>query len=83
MATGVVKRFKRASRFGLIEPDRGEGSLFVYRASPGESVLATAGERVEFDWRDGGLGREAIDVVASAAAEASCEPRSQDPCISK
>jgi hypothetical protein len=28
-------------------------------------VLATAGERVEFEWREGGMGREAMNGVAS------------------
>ncbi len=66
MSNGAVKWFNRASGFGLIEPDAGGGDLFVHRASLDESVLATEGERVEFEWRNGGMGREAINVVASA-----------------
>jgi cold shock CspA family protein len=66
VANGAVKWFNRASGFGLIEPDG--DNLFVHRASLDESVLATAGERVEFEWRDGGMGREAINVVASASS---------------
>lgn len=66
MASGAVKWFNRASGFGLIEADGGGDDLFVYRASLDESVLATAGERVEFECRDGGMGCEAISVVASA-----------------
>ncbi|MGH3022423.1 MAG: cold-shock protein [Gaiellaceae bacterium] len=65
MASGAVKWFNRASGFGLIEPDGGGDNVFVFRASLDESVLATAGERVEFECRDGGMGREAIGVVAS------------------
>lgn len=67
VANGAVKWFNRASGFGLIEPDGGGDTLFVHRASLDESVLATAGERVEFEWRDGGMGHEAINVVASAS----------------
>ena len=66
MANGAVKWFNRASGFGLIEPDGGGDDLFVHRTSLDESVLATAGERVEFEWREGGMGREAINVVGAA-----------------
>jgi len=65
VANGAFKWFNRASGFGLIEPDGGGDNLFVYRASLDEGVLATAGERVEFEWRDGEMGLEAINVVAS------------------
>ena len=66
MANGAFKWFNRASGFGLIEPDGGGNDLFVNRESLDESVLAAAGERVEFEFRDGGMGPEAINVVASA-----------------
>jgi cold shock CspA family protein len=69
VANGAFMWFNRASGFGLLEPDGGGDSLFVHRASIDESVLATAGERVEFEWRDGGMGREEINVVASAQAD--------------
>lgn len=64
---GAFKWFNRASGFGLIEPDGGGKDLFVNRESLGESVLATPGERVEFEVRDGGMGPEAINVVPSRA----------------
>jgi cold shock protein len=67
VADGAFKWFNRASGFGLIEPDGGGSDLFVNRESLDESVLATAGERVAFERRDGGMGPEAINVVASAA----------------
>ena len=67
LAYGAFKWFNRASGFGLIEPDGGGNDLFVNRESLDESVLATAGERVEFEFRDGGMGPEAINVVASSA----------------
>jgi len=67
VGNGAFKWFNRASGFGLIEPDGGGKDLFVNRESLDESVLATAGERVEFDFRDGGMGPEAINVVASTA----------------
>jgi CspA family cold shock protein len=66
MANGAVKWFNRASGYGLIEPEEGGGDLFVHRASLDENVLATAGERVEFEWRECGMGREAINVAASS-----------------
>jgi cold shock protein len=69
VANGAVKWFNRASGFGLIEPDGGGDDLFVHRTSLDESVLATAGERVEFEWREGGMGREAINVVGAAPNE--------------
>jgi CspA family cold shock protein len=76
VANGAVKWFNRASGFGLIAPDGGGDDLFVHRASLDESVLATAGERVEFEWRDGGMGQEAINVVAapSQTPEAALTP---------
>ena len=67
MADGRFKWFNRASGFGLIEPDGGGSDLCVNRESLDESVLARAGERVEFERRDGGMGPEAINVVAAAA----------------
>ncbi len=67
MANGAVKWFNRASGFGLIEPEGGGDDLFVHRTSLDESVLGTAGERVAFELRDGGMGREAINVVGSAS----------------
>lgn len=70
MANGAVKWFNRASGFGLIEADGG-GDVFVHRASLDESVLATAGERVTFELRDGGMGREAINVVHAGLAARS------------
>ena len=66
MANGAVKWFNRASGFGLIEPDGGGDDLLVHRTSLDESVLATAGERVERERREGGMGREAINVVRAA-----------------
>lgn len=66
MANGAVKWFNRASGYGLIEPEGGGVDLFVHRTSLDESVLAESGERVEFEWREGGMGREAINVVASS-----------------
>ena len=67
VGNGAFKWFNRASGFGLIEPDGGGNDLFVNGESLDESVLATAGERVEFEFRDGGMGPEAINVVAATA----------------
>ena len=65
-ATGAVLCFTRAWVLGPRPPDGGGDDLFVHRTSLDESVLATAGERVEFEWREGGMGREAINVVGAA-----------------
>lgn len=68
MRSGAFRWFNRPSGFGLIQPDQGGVDLFVHRASLADDVVGTAGERVEFDERDGGMGREAIDVVAAPPA---------------
>jgi cold shock CspA family protein len=64
MTNGAFTRFKRSSGFGLIQPDGGGDNLSVHRAILDESVLATPAERLEFEWRDDGMGREAR-VIAS------------------
>lgn len=54
--------------------------FFVHRASLDESVRATEGERVDFEWREGGMGPEAINVAASPRAGKTA---SVGPCISR
>jgi cold shock protein len=66
VASGTVKWFNGASGYGYIAPDGGGSDLFVHRASIGGDFGApvTEGEKVEFEAREGGIGREAIKVVA-------------------
>ncbi len=66
MASGTVKWFNNASGYGYIVPDEGGRDLFVHRASIGGEATVTEGERVEFDSREGGMGPQAINVVALA-----------------
>jgi cold shock CspA family protein len=80
VASGAVKWFNRASGFGLIEPDGDGSDLFVHRASLDESVRASAGERVDFEWREGGMGPEAINVAASSS---NGKTATVEPCTSK
>ena len=63
MATGTVKWFNGPSGFGVIAADAGGGELFVHQGSllvDGASL--DAGDRVEFEAHEGGMGTQAIDV---------------------
>jgi cold shock protein len=65
MASGTVKWFNDASRYGYIAPDEGGADLYVRGLSidgEGRTSLNT-GERVEFERREAGMGPEAIAVV--------------------
>ena len=62
---GRVKWFNDASGYGFITPDRGGADLFVRQTSvvgDASSVLSV-GDAVEYRWREGGMGLEAIDVL--------------------
>ncbi len=65
METGTVKWFNEGSRYGFIAPDDGGNDLFVRGGSiVGEDQVALiAGERVEFESRQAGMGPEAIGVL--------------------
>ena len=57
--------FNHASGYGFIAADEGGDHLYVRRGSIVgvlESTILTAGERVEFESRIGGMGPEAISV---------------------
>ena len=62
VANGAFKWFNRASGSGTnLEPDEGGDGLFVTERCLDESV-PRLGERVEFEWREGSMGREAMNV---------------------
>jgi cold shock protein len=65
MAAGTVMWFNHASGYGFIAADEGGDHLYVRQGNivaAAESTALTAGERVEFESRIGGMGPEAISV---------------------
>ena len=68
VARGRVKWFNDASGYGMITPDGGGEDLFVRQTGVvgDESSLLRAGDGVEYQWREGGMGLEAIDVLRMA-----------------
>lgn len=72
MSTGTVQRFDGAIGFGVIIDDADGGELFVHRGSlrvSGETIRA--GDRVEFEVHEGGMGAQAIDVRSSPPVAAT------------
>jgi len=51
MATGAVKWYNPAKRFGFIQPDDGSGDVFVHVSALDEAGLHTLddGQRVQYD----------------------------------
>ena len=68
VARGRVKWFNDASGYGFITPDRGGADLFVRQTSVvgDERSVLSAGDPVEYRWREGGMGLEAVDVRRAA-----------------
>jgi cold shock protein len=72
MSTGTVQRFDDAIGFGVIVDDLEGGELFVHRGSLRLSgATIHAGDRVEFDVHEGGMGAQAIDVRATLPTDAT------------
>jgi cold shock protein len=64
MPAGAVKWFNDASGYGFIVPDEGGKDLYVRAANVegADAARLSAGERVVFESRVGGMGPEAIAV---------------------
>jgi CspA family cold shock protein len=63
MARGVLKWFNHVSDYGFIACDEGGPDHYLRGGNvTGPSSELLAGSRVEFDARQGGMGREAINV---------------------
>jgi len=67
VARGRVKWFNDASGYGYITPDGGGKDLFVRQTSVvgDDASVLRAGDGVEYHWREGGMGLEAIDVLGT------------------
>ncbi len=65
MATGTVKWFNDAKRYGFIAPEDGGKDLFVHHSNiAGDGFKSlTEGAKVEYESREGQKGTEAINVV--------------------
>lgn len=75
MARGTVSWFNGPSGFGRIAPDEPGAELFVHRGSIVDPDGAlTAGDRVDFEVRDGGMGPQATEVRPSAGDESPPVP---------
>jgi CspA family cold shock protein len=69
MASGTVKWFNRPSGFGVIMPDAAGSELFVHGGSlVTAGTTLGAGDRVEFEVREGGMGKQAVDVRPASPA---------------
>jgi CspA family cold shock protein len=68
VARGRVKWFNDASGYGFITPDGGGKDLFVRQTSVvgDDASVLSVGDGVEYRWREGGMGLEAIDVLRTA-----------------
>jgi CspA family cold shock protein len=79
--TGVVKWFNNVKGFGFIEPENGDGDIFVHYSeiqSDGYKTLSR-GQAVTYDVREGPKGMQALNVVATEHAEQIEEDDSIEP----
>lgn len=64
LVRGTVKSFNDVSGYGSIVPDEVGRDLWVHQRNiiDGCRTTLSVGERVEFEFREGGMGPEAINV---------------------
>jgi CspA family cold shock protein len=68
---GVVKWFNNVKGFGFIEPDGGDGDVFVHFSeirSDGYKTLSR-GQAVQFEVQSGPKGKHALNVTLEAELE--------------
>lgn len=68
MASGTVKWYDKVNGDGYVVPDTGGQDVYLHRVSiSGDLRLTlTAGDRLEFETREGAVTPEAVNVVGSA-----------------
>lgn len=59
---GTVKRWLSGRGYGFIEPDEGEGDVFVHNSEIRGAYSLREGQRVEFDVEKTDRGPRAINV---------------------
>jgi CspA family cold shock protein len=66
MASGTVRWFEPASGYGYVVPDGGGPDLYLHRVCIARDIRLTlmAGDRLEFETRTDGVGREAVNAFA-------------------
>lgn len=66
MASGTVKWFDQSSGYGYVIPDEGGQDLYLHRVSLAGDLRLTlsAGDRLEFETRLGGVEPEAVNALA-------------------
>lgn len=67
MASGTVRWFDQAAGYGYVAPDAGGRDLYLHRVSLAGDLRLTlsAGDRLEFETRTGGIEPEAVNALAS------------------
>lgn len=69
MSTGKVKWFDSKKGYGFIQPDSGEGDVFVHFSSIAGDGFKNLeeGQKVSFEIGDGKKGKQALNVTKVAA----------------